>query len=120
MPMRLLANRLRVVAADAVPGTTEAVKVGWRLIGLYVPTRRKPAYYGFILPHADSVTLGLSRGIGLHDPDGVLLGAAEKLKDVRYLSYRGEADIDVARASRFLREAADLALTPVGLRAAFR
>ena len=114
--MQALANALRALAKAALPGTIEDVKVGWQLIGLHLPGKSKLIYYGFIIPHKDSVTLGFQQGVGLSAPDGLLLGAAEKLVQVRYLSVRKPSDIKRKLFAELLKSAADLAAMPKELR----
>jgi hypothetical protein len=111
-----LAQRLRAIVKRALPAATEQVKLGWQLIGLYVPGPARPVYLGFIIPHADYVTLGFEYGLLLDDPDGRLLGGAEKLKQVRYLSFRSDKEIRASVLVPFIKQAADLALMPPALR----
>ncbi len=112
-----LAHRLRVLVKRALPASTEQVRLGWQIIGLYVPGKTRPIYTGFIIPHSDYVTLGFTYGRLLDDPAGRLLGAAEKLKQVRYLSFRKRNEIRAAALIPLIRQAAVLALLPPDLRA---
>ena len=112
-----LAHHLRVLVQQALPAATEQVKLGWQLIGLYVPGQKRPIYFGFIIPHAGYVTLGFEYGLLLEDPNGVLKGAEEKLKQVRYLSFWSEKEIRPKVLKPYIRQAADLALMPTALRA---
>ena len=114
--MRALSNHLRHLVKRALPESSEQVKTGWKLIALYVPGRAKSVKFGFILPHADSVSFGFDWGVLLDDPDGVLLGADERLKQVRYLSYRSMRDVKTRTATRFLKQAAELSSMPSSFR----
>jgi hypothetical protein len=114
--VRALANRLRALIKRTLPESTEEVKPAWMLIGFYMPAKPKPVYVGFILPHADSVSLGFQYGTLLDDPDGLLLGASEKLKRVRYFSLRSSRDLKTRVFTPYIRQAAELALMPKALR----
>lgn len=115
-PIQKLAHRVRALVKKTLPESTEAVRLGWQVIGFYLPVGRKPVYTGFIIPHTDYVTLGFEYGRLLADPDGRLLGAAEKLKQVRYLTFRRASDLKPAVVVPYLRQAAALALMPNELR----
>ena len=114
--VRALANELRGLTKSVLPETIEDVKVGWQLIGLHLPGKSKLIYYGFIIPHKDSVTLGFQHGVCLDAPDGLLLGAAEKLVQVRYVSLRKPSDIKRRLFGELLKSAADVAALPKELR----
>ena len=114
--MQQLANDLRALTRAALPDTIEDVKVGWQLIGLHVPGKSKLIYYGFIIPHKDSVTLGFQHGICLDAPDGLLLGVEEKLVQVRYVSLRKRSDIRRKLFTELLKAAADIAAMPKEMR----
>lgn len=114
--VRALANMLRELVKRTLPDSTEEVKPAWMLIGFYMPAKPKPVYVGFILPHADSVSLGFQYGTLLDDPDGLLLGAGEKLKRVRYFSLRSKRDVKPKILAPYLRQAAELAQMPKALR----
>lgn len=115
--MRDVANRARALMRAALPNSTEQVKLGWKLVGVYLPAGpARKVYVGFILPHAESVSLGFEYGVLLDDPGGVLLGESERLKRVRYVSLRSAADLDPVLHGRFARQAGELALMPRLLR----
>jgi hypothetical protein len=115
-PIQAIAERLRALVRATVPGSSEQVKLGWKLIGLYVPAKRKPVYFGFILPHEDRLSFGFEHGVLLDDPHRVLLGESEHLSRVRYLSFGGPAQVKRAELVPFIRQAAQLALMPRALR----
>lgn len=114
--MRALSNHLRALVKQALPESSEQVKTGWKLIALYVPGRSKSVKFGFILPHADSVSFGFDWGVLLDDPDGVLQGADERLKQVRYLSYRSIREVKTRTAMRFVKQSAELSSMPRSFR----
>ena len=115
-PIQQLAHRVRALIKKTLPESTEAVRLGWHVIGFYLPVGRRRVYTGFIIPHTEYVTLGFEYGLLLDDPDGRLLGAAEKLKQVRYLTFRRAGDLKPAVVVPYLRQAATLALMPNELR----
>ena len=115
--MRDVANRARALVRATLPASSEQVKSGWQAITYHLPIGpRRLVYVGFILPHADSVSLGFTYGVLLDDPDAVLLGAGERLKQVRYVSLRSAADLNATLHGRFIREAGEYALMPRPLR----
>jgi hypothetical protein len=116
-PAQALAQRLRRLVGQALPESSEEVRLGWHLIAFYMPGRPRPIYTGFIIPHPDYVTLGFAYGALLDDPDGRLLGAAEKLKRVRYLTFHSARDIRPAVLTPLIRRAAAIAQMPADLRA---
>ena len=61
-----LAHRTRALVRRVLPAATEQVRLGWQLIGFYVPGHPRPVYTGFIIPHIDYVTLGFEYGILLN------------------------------------------------------
>jgi hypothetical protein len=115
-PMRDLANRLRDLVKQTLPDSTEQVKVGWKLIGWYVPGKTKPIYAGFIIPHSDHVTLGFEYGVLLDAPSELLKGGNEKLKRVRYLPLKSAKEIRTKLFKGLIAQAAEAALLPNFLR----
>ena len=84
--IQVLAHDIRALVKQALPDSTEQVKLGWKTIILYVLNRVQPVYFGFIIPHTDYVTLGFTFGVLVDDREGLLLGAEEKLVRARYLT----------------------------------
>ena len=115
-PTQALAHRTRALVRRVLPGATEQVQLGWQTISYYVPGRAQPVRTGFIIPHADYVTLGFQYGVLLDDPDGRLLGGAERLKQVRYLTLPDARAVRDPALPVWLRQAAELALMPTALR----
>lgn len=104
--VQALAQSLRQLVVQSVPGAIERVMVGWRLIGYRVPDGPRSHYFGFIAPLADSVRLGFEYGVRLSDQTG-LEGAGSQ---VRHVTVRTEADIDAARLTPLIAEAALIAV----------
>lgn len=115
-PIQTIAERLRAIVRATLPESSEQVKPGWKLIGLYLPTPRRPVYFGFILPHGDTLSFGFEYGVLMDDPRGVLLGEGERLSKVRYLSFRRPAEVKRRELVPYIQQAAQIALMPRGLR----
>jgi hypothetical protein len=116
LPIAMLTHALRDIVQHAVPDTFEEVKIGWKVIGLYVPiVKNKRTYYGFIAPHNDRATLGFTHGTLMRDARQ-MLGAEEKLSSVRYVYVRSKDDLHQAQFTQWLNEAAELARMPRAMR----
>lgn len=115
-PIQALAHQVQALVKQALPGSTEQVRLGWKTICLYVPGKAKPVYFGFIIPHTDRISFGFTFGVLVDDPEQLFLGAEEKLLRARYLTLRTPADIRPALFTVMLRQAADAALMPPALR----
>jgi hypothetical protein len=114
--MQRLAHRVRGLVKRALPTSTERVMLGWNSINLYVPGKQHPVFFGFIIPHRASVTFGFTFGVLVETPPGGFLGAEEKLVWARYLSLRTPRDVRPALFAKLIRQAAEAALLPAGLR----
>src|ERR687892_1850149 len=107
--IRHIAERLREVVHEAVPGAIERVRTGWRLIGYDVPVGRRTRYFAFVAPEPAHVHLGFEHGALMADPAGLLQGAHLKLRKVRYLTFQPGQPIPAAAVVELVREAARLA-----------
>jgi hypothetical protein len=75
-PMREIAEWLRGVVVRAVPGATERVRAGWRIIGFDLPLGpRRSAYFAWVMIEAVHVHLGFPQGVLMADPDRRMDGA---------------------------------------------
>jgi hypothetical protein len=111
-PIRQAAERLRAIVKAAVPHGIESVRLGWRVVGYSIPTRRRPKLFALIGPEPKHVHLFFQYGIFLADPDRVLRGAHLKLRRVRYLTFTSPQEVDALpreTLDRFLVDAAQLA-----------
>ena len=117
-PIREAANRLRAIVQRTVPGTIEAVRPGWHLIGYSVPTGRRAAYFGFVAPGPIHVQLGFEYGMLIDDPDGELDGTA--LRQVRFLTFHHPDEVRERQVGRYIRDAARLAAMSRAERLALR
>ena len=117
-PIREAANRLRAIVQRTVPGTIEAVRPGWHLIGYSVPTGRRVAYFGFVAPGPIHAQLGFEYGMLIDDPDGELDGTA--LRQVRFLTFHHPDEVRERQVGRYIRDAARLAAMSRAERLALR
>jgi hypothetical protein len=78
---------LRRLVLQAVPSAIERLRPGWRLIGYDLPITKHGTYFAWVSPETEHVHVGWQAGTLMADPDGVLRGAHQKLKKVRYLTF---------------------------------
>jgi hypothetical protein len=116
--IRETARALRELIFRTIPGTVETVRPGWRWIAYSLPDGRRVRNYAWIGPERRHIHLGFEHGVLLADPDRVLHGAEERLKQFRYFTFEPAIDVDVAVLADFLRRAADLATLPSAARRA--
>ena len=110
--IREAAFALRRIVREVVPDAVESIRIGWRVVGYSIPGKRRPKLFALIGPEPGHVHLFFQYGIFLGDPDGLLQGAQEKLRQVRYLTFTSEEDIaafPIDTMKRFLLDAAALA-----------
>jgi hypothetical protein len=103
-----IAERLRRIVKDAVPGAIERVRPRWQLIGYDLPRRRGTTFFAWIWPQQEHVHLGFPLGVVMSDPDGHLQGAGVT-KQVRWLTYDSTGDVDEGAARRLIAEAVRVA-----------
>lgn len=105
--VQAIANALRQLVKATIPEVQEQVKLGWQLIGYYVPDGARSRYFCFVSPLADEARLGFEYG--------VLLGDQAQLEgdgsQVRYVSIRTPDEIDPERLSPLVAEAAMVVLS---------
>jgi hypothetical protein len=100
---------LRGLILARVPGTVETIRPGWRWIAYSLPEGKRVRNFAWIGPERKHIHLGFEHGILLADPDRLLHGAEERLKQFRYFTFEPSVDIDEAILADYLRRAADLA-----------
>ena len=103
-----LANGLRRIVMDAVPGAIERVRPGWRIIGYDVPVGRRTGYFAWIMTQVEHVHLGFPKGSLLDDPRGVLDGRGIT-KNARWFTLETPDDLANPELVAFTRAAAELA-----------
>ena len=108
--------RLRDLIRIAVPDAVEGVRSGWSWIGYGLPDRRAKRTFAWIGPEKKHIHLGFQNGVLLADPDRLLQGAEERLKQFRYFTFAPTIDLEDDVIVDYLRRSADLALLPVAAR----
>jgi hypothetical protein len=116
--IRATGRRLRELIRIAVPQSVEGVRSGWSWIGYGLPDRRAKRTFAWVGPERKHIHLGFQNGILLADPERLLHGAEERLKQFRYLTFEPKIDLDEAILIDFLRRSADLAVMPAAARRA--
>ena len=116
--IRETGRTLRSLILATVPGTVETVRPGWRWIAYSRPDGRRVRNFAWIGPERKHIHLGFEHGTLLADPEHILHGAEERLKQFRYFTFAPEIDIDEEVIVDYLRRSADLALLPTSARRA--
>ena len=109
---------LRSLIFRTAPGAVETIRHGWRWIAYSLPEARRVRNFAWIGPEQKHIHLGFEHGTLLADPDRLLHGAEERLKQFRYFTFEPSIDVDEAVLADYLRRAADLATMPSGARRA--
>lgn len=109
---------LRRLIFVTVPAAVETVRPGWRWIAYSLPDSRRVRNFAWIGPERKHIHLGFEHGILLADPDHLLHGIEERLRQFRYFTFEPAIDVDEAILVDFIRRAADLALLPASARRA--
>src|SRR5262245_36436176 len=107
---------LRSLIFRTVAGTVETIRPGWRWIAYSLPEKKRVRNFAWIGPESKHIHLGFEHGTLLADPDRLLHGAEERLKQFRYFTFEPSVDIDEAILADYLRRAADLATLPSAAR----
>ena len=110
--------RLRELIRIAVPEAVEGVRSGWSWIGYGLPDRRAKRTFAWIGPERKHIHLGFQNGVLLADPNRLLQGAEERLKQFRYFTFAPQINLEDEVILDFLRRSADLALLPAAARRA--
>src|SRR4029077_12229820 len=106
-PMREVAEWLRGVVGRAVPGATERVRSGWRIIGYDLPIGpRRIVYFAWIMIEGVHVHLGFPQGV-LMAPN-MLLDGAGITKRARWTTLTPETLIAEAELAALCREAVEV------------
>ena len=109
---------LRALVFSTIPGCVETVRPGWRWIAYSLPEQGRVRNFAWIGPERRHIHLGFEHGTLLADPEHILQGAQERLKQFRYLTFEPAIDIEEAILADYLRRAAELAVMPSGARRA--
>ncbi|HEU5103040.1 MAG TPA: DUF1801 domain-containing protein [Roseiflexaceae bacterium] len=100
-----IAEQLRQLIKQTNPNISEAVYLGWKLIGYREQDGRRSRYFCFVAPTAERVMLGFEYGV-LMAKNPLLEGDG---KQVRYVTLRDLADIRPRELSALIAEAAMVA-----------
>ena len=100
---------LRSLIFRTVAGTVETIRPGWRWIAYSLPEGKRVRNFAWIGPERKHIHLGFEHGTLLADPERLLHGAEERLKQFRYFTFEPSIDVDEAILADYLRRAADLA-----------
>ncbi|HEY7132988.1 MAG TPA: DUF1801 domain-containing protein [Candidatus Limnocylindrales bacterium] len=111
-------RRLRALIFETVPASVETVRPGWRWVAYSLPEKGRVRNFAWIGPERKHIHLGFEHGILLADPDRILHGAEERLKQFRYFTFEPSIDVDESVLADFVRRAADLARLPSAARRA--
>ena len=107
---------LRDLIFRTVPGTVETIRTGWRWVAYSLPDARRVRNFAWIGPERKHLHLGFEHGTLLADPDRLLHGAQERLKQFRYFTFEPSIDIEEAVLADYIRRAADLAVLTTSAR----
>ena len=116
--IRETGQALRALILRTVPGTVETIRTGWRWVAYSLPEGKRVRNFAWIGPERQHIHLGFEHGTLLADPDRILHGAEERLKQFRYFTFEPSIDIDDAVLADYIRRAADLAILPSSARRA--
>jgi hypothetical protein len=109
---------LRRLIFATIPDASETVRPGWRWVAYSLPDGRHVRNFAWIGPERKHIHLGFEHGILLADPDRLLHGAEERLRQFRYFTFEPSIDLDEAILVDFISRAADLARLPSAARRA--
>jgi hypothetical protein len=117
-PMREVAEWLRGVVRRALPGSSERVRTGWRIIGIDAPIERRSGgrrfqYVAWIMVQAEHVHLGFPHGILLEDPERRLEGVGIT-KRARWVTLTPEEKLPEVVLAGLLQEAVRVSSLPAG------
>ena len=116
--IRATGMALRSLIFRTVPGAVETVRPGWRWVAYSLPDGKRVRNFAWIGPERRHIHLGFEHGTLVADPERLLHGAEERLKQFRYFTFEPSIDIDEAILASYVRRAADLATLPSGARRA--
>jgi len=116
--IRATGMALRSLIFRSVPGAVETVRPGWRWVAYSLPDGRRVRNFAWIGPERRHIHLGFEHGTLVADPERLLHGAEERLKQFRYFTFEPSIDVDEATLAIYVRRAADLATLPSGARRA--
>jgi hypothetical protein len=102
--VREIAVKARQTILSVLPGATEKVYPGWKVIQYGTGADMK-SVFAVISPQRERVNLGLSNGAELADPQGLLEGSGASIRHVKLTSADKAADPAVKELVRGALEA---------------
>ncbi len=87
-----VARALRSVIAEALPGRTEQVDLGNRLLAIGRSVKMRDLLFA-VIPHGAHVNLQLADGVDLPNPDGLIEGTGKRIRHIKVRS------VEAARSS---------------------
>src|SRR2546423_10164143 len=88
--VRVIAVKAREVILSVLPGATEKVFPGWKVIQ-YGDGAGRDGVFAVISPQKERVNLGLANGAELADPHGLLEGSGAGIRHVKLASAEAAA-----------------------------
>lgn len=100
--IREIAQELRLLIADVLPGVTEVAWEKQRIIGYGVGPKKMSEHFCYIAPQKNHVNLGFYYGADLDDPFRLLEGTGKKL---RHIKIHSKAEIAKPELLQLLQQA---------------
>ena len=107
MEIQEVANEIRAIIKDTVPGVSEKLVRGWQLIGYRAPAAAGSRYFCFIAPQEGRVRLGFEWGALMADEAGLL---QDKGKQVRSIYINDSASLNREILRSYIQDALRVAL----------
>lgn len=106
LEMGEIAQELRLLIADILPGVTEVAWEKQRIAGYGIGSKKMSEQFCYIAPMKNHVNLGFYYGADLDDPSEILEGTGKNLRHVkiRFKSEVGKPELRqlLLQASRYL------------------
>lgn len=86
-----IARKLREVILDDFPEAIEVVRLGDGAASYGVGPKKMSESHVYVMPRAEYVNLGFWHGVGLPDPDGLLVGTGARMRHAKVRSVEDAA-----------------------------
>lgn len=100
--MKEIAQALRLLIADVLPGVTEVAWEKQRIAGYGVGPKKMSEQFCYIAPLKDHVNLGFYYGADLDDPNGLLEGTG---KNLRHIKIRSKSELAKPEIRKLIQQA---------------
>lgn len=84
--MQTIAQALRTLIADVMPGVTEVPWAQQKIAGYGVGPKKMSEHFCYIAPYAKNVHLGFMYGADLLDPENLLEGTGKVMRHIKIKS----------------------------------